>query len=145
MLQQLFLHFVERLNYFTLVEVLLYLVLSGHFRGEHRVNEVLEYLPEEEEVVALGYDEFHLQVRPSCIPRPRLVVKLLQAVLVLLRNRLVHFEHCQHEVFNLLDSDHLESLVKQLDHIGRRTRVDLVRPVVDLDAHIGVSLSFENV
>ena len=88
------------------------LVLCSHSRSKQGVDEVLENLPEEKEVVALCNHEFHLEVRLLFRPLARLVVKLLQGALILLSDRLIHFEHRQHQVFYLFDSDDLKSLVK---------------------------------
>lgn len=58
---------------------------------------------------------------------------LLQTLLVLLCDRLVHLQHGQHQVPDFLDSDDLESFVKEFDDISGRTREKLIRPMINLD------------
>ena len=61
MRQKLVLHAVELLNDGPLVKVVLDLVFC-HTLFNHWFDQVLEDLPEKEEVVALGDDEIHRQV-----------------------------------------------------------------------------------
>ena len=54
------LHLIEFLDNSPLIEVLLDFLLRRNLLGQHRIDEVLKDLPEEEEVVALGDHEFHI-------------------------------------------------------------------------------------
>ena len=117
--KELFLHAVEVLNDRPLIEMLLNLLFCSHARLEHGVDQVLEDLPEEEEVVALGDYEVHWKELIWCA---RFIKELLQACLVLECNSFVDVKHLKHQFFDILDSDNLESFVKQFYQISWCTR-----------------------
>lgn len=125
-LQKLVLHAVEVLDDCSLVEVLLNLLLCRDACLKQRVDQILEHLPEEEEVVALGDDEVH---RQELVRRSLFVKEPLETCLVLECDRLVNVEHLEHELFDVFDSHDLECLVEQLYQVSRRTRKVVPVPI----------------
>jgi len=53
------LHLVEVFDDVSLTKMVLNLVFSGYSRIYHWVDQILEYLPEEEEIIALGDQKVH--------------------------------------------------------------------------------------
>jgi hypothetical protein len=51
------LHIIEFLNHFALIEMRLDLIVCSNFLLKHWIDKVLEKLPEQEEIVALGDHE----------------------------------------------------------------------------------------
>ena len=72
--QNLVLHLVEVFDDVSLTKMVLNFIFSGYSRIYQWVDQILEYLPEEEEVIALGNQKVH---RKQVCRRSRRVVKLL--------------------------------------------------------------------
>ena len=119
MSKELLLHAVEVLNNLPFIEMILNLIFCRHTSSKHRVNQVLEYLPEEEKVVALGDYKVHSKEFIWCAS---FIKEPLQACLVLKCNRLVDMKHLEHQFFDIFDSNNLKGFVKKFDQISWCTR-----------------------
>lgn len=133
MREQLVLHLVELLDDPPLIKVFLDFFFGCNLLRQHWIDQVLEHLPEEEKVVALGDHVLHVE---EVLRGAGLVQKFLQTLLVLLCDRLVHLQHGEHQVPDFFYSDDLESFVKEFDYVSGGTGEQLICPVVNLDAFV---------
>ena len=79
-------HIIEFLNHFALIEMRLDLIVCSNFLLKHWVDKVLEKLPEQEEIVALGDHELGVH-------RIGRFVELCECFLELERDVLIKSKH----------------------------------------------------
>ena len=132
-------HSVELLDDLALVVVLLDLVFTCDPSFDQRVDQVLENLPEQKEVVALSDYEVHRKE-----DLPFLIQESLKAILELESDGLVDMEHLKHQLFDLLDSDDLESFIEKFDQVTGCTSEECSISI-DFDFYIWVGLLSQDI
>ena len=103
---------VEFLNDFSFTKVSLNFIISCYFLFNNRVYQVLEQLPKQKKVIALGNQKFSIH---RCFFWT--LVKFLKCFLELKCYFLIKTQHFQHQLFDFLYSHYFKGFTEQLHHV----------------------------